>query len=262
MTPDLYVASGGPEEPASWNRYAYVEGDPVNYWDPGGLCKAEAGTSVCFSTTVTSSTPGYHSSPLGTSVTSTSVTTTSVPPTPQAVFLPGVLTGDSPAGFNLMVDIGDTRYGGGGSTGTQEPSAQDDNTLPDAVYDCAALSFGLETVLGAGLSAAGQPLLATRGKLWGATAGTSIASQYLSKIFPKVLNSSVWAPTLANPLAQSAVVGRILGRWVPVVGYVLLAYDAVEFVDCVVEHTAGNAPDPRSSDSATPRERGTRGGGR
>jgi RHS repeat-associated protein len=122
MTPDPYVASSGPAEPASWNRYAYVEGDPVNYWDPGGLCKAEAGTSVCFSTTVTSSSPGYHSSPLGTSVTTTSVTTTSVPPVSQPVSLPGVLTGDSPAGFNLMVDIGDTRYGSGPDPVDSKPS--------------------------------------------------------------------------------------------------------------------------------------------
>jgi RHS repeat-associated protein len=37
MTADPYVASGGPASPSSWNRYAYVEGDPVNYLDPSGL---------------------------------------------------------------------------------------------------------------------------------------------------------------------------------------------------------------------------------
>ena len=40
LTPDPYEASGGPEEPQSWNKYAYVEGDPVNYNDPTGLRKA------------------------------------------------------------------------------------------------------------------------------------------------------------------------------------------------------------------------------
>ena len=29
-TPDPYKASGGPSDPGSWNRYSYVEGDPVN----------------------------------------------------------------------------------------------------------------------------------------------------------------------------------------------------------------------------------------
>ncbi|MBK9169624.1 MAG: hypothetical protein IPM24_19465 [Bryobacterales bacterium] len=37
LTPDPYLATGGPAEPGSWNRYAYVEGDPVNKVDPTGL---------------------------------------------------------------------------------------------------------------------------------------------------------------------------------------------------------------------------------
>jgi RHS repeat-associated protein len=36
MTPDPYTASGGPADPQSWNRYSYVEGDPVNGIDPTG----------------------------------------------------------------------------------------------------------------------------------------------------------------------------------------------------------------------------------
>ncbi len=37
LTPDPYQASGGPANPQSWNRYAYVHGDPVNFYDPAGL---------------------------------------------------------------------------------------------------------------------------------------------------------------------------------------------------------------------------------
>ncbi len=37
LTPDPYQASGGPGVPQSWNRYVYVENDPVNYRDPEGL---------------------------------------------------------------------------------------------------------------------------------------------------------------------------------------------------------------------------------
>ena len=37
LTPDPYRASGGPADPGSWNRYAYVQGDPVNFHDPRGL---------------------------------------------------------------------------------------------------------------------------------------------------------------------------------------------------------------------------------
>ncbi len=34
---DPYRASGGPADPQSWNRYSYVQNDPVNYGDPMGL---------------------------------------------------------------------------------------------------------------------------------------------------------------------------------------------------------------------------------
>jgi RHS repeat-associated protein len=36
-SPDPYQASGGPSSPASWNRYSYVGGDPINRYDPRGL---------------------------------------------------------------------------------------------------------------------------------------------------------------------------------------------------------------------------------
>lgn len=31
------MASGGPSDPSSWNRYSYTEGDPINGNDPSGL---------------------------------------------------------------------------------------------------------------------------------------------------------------------------------------------------------------------------------
>jgi RHS repeat-associated protein len=37
LSSDPYRASGGPSDPGSWNRYAYVVGDPVNLFDPTGL---------------------------------------------------------------------------------------------------------------------------------------------------------------------------------------------------------------------------------
>jgi RHS repeat-associated protein len=41
-TADPYQASGGPGDPASWNRYSYTRGDPINRHDPRGLMDCEA----------------------------------------------------------------------------------------------------------------------------------------------------------------------------------------------------------------------------
>jgi RHS repeat-associated protein len=75
LTADPYLASGGAAEPGSWNRYAYVEGDPVNYGDPPGLFRCiVGGGTVCWSidATGTSGQPpgsqhaGYPNGGLGT----------------------------------------------------------------------------------------------------------------------------------------------------------------------------------------------------
>jgi RHS repeat-associated protein len=39
-TPDPYMASAGLRRPGSFNRYAYVSGDPINFRDPRGLLEA------------------------------------------------------------------------------------------------------------------------------------------------------------------------------------------------------------------------------
>lgn len=38
-SPGPYIASGGPSDPGSWNRYGYVGGDPMNWMDPQGNVK-------------------------------------------------------------------------------------------------------------------------------------------------------------------------------------------------------------------------------
>src|SRR5262249_26034687 len=40
-------ASGGPEDPQSWNRYAYSQSDPINYNDSGGMFSEPAQPDPC-----------------------------------------------------------------------------------------------------------------------------------------------------------------------------------------------------------------------
>jgi len=41
MSVDPYKKSAGPQDPGSWNRYAYTRGDPVNRRDKGGTCDSD-----------------------------------------------------------------------------------------------------------------------------------------------------------------------------------------------------------------------------
>jgi RHS repeat-associated protein len=46
LTPDpAGVAAVDPKNPQTWNRYAYVLGNPLAFIDPRGLCHGEMGTN-------------------------------------------------------------------------------------------------------------------------------------------------------------------------------------------------------------------------
>jgi len=57
LTADPYKTSAGASDPGSWNRYAYVQGDPVNFYDPQGLARAPIYVETP-PMTVTASAPG------------------------------------------------------------------------------------------------------------------------------------------------------------------------------------------------------------
>ncbi len=78
-----------------------------------------------------------------------------------------------------------------------------------------------KSVLGSALIFAGQPILKKRFVMAGSATGTSIASKYLSKILPQKLPIRVLGTT---------VLGRAIGRVVPIVGWTLLAIDIVEII--------------------------------
>ena len=98
---------------------------------------------------------------------------------------------------------------------------------------CVTGQFGL-TAIGIGAVASGVPISALKptGAL-GSAPGTSLASAVLSRAIPARLPFSIRTPTLSNPAARTAVLGRALGRYVPVVGVGILAYDATTIALCV-----------------------------
>lgn len=76
----------------------------------------------------------------------------------------------------------------------------------------------------------GQPILKKNVRLGGATKGTSLASKYIGKTLPYKMPFR--APTLifdVSPLTlkirMTKNLGRFVGRSVPVVGWIILAYD-------------------------------------
>ena len=83
---------------------------------------------------------------------------------------------------------------------------------------CLDKALGLDTLVGSGLAAGGQPISPKRFTQRGTSSGTSPISKGLSKAFPQRLPFNVPVPTTKRPGAKSNIVGRILGRWAPFVG--------------------------------------------
>jgi hypothetical protein len=91
------------------------------------------------------------------------------------------------------------------------------------LIDKTAEQFGIKDVAALAAVISGQPILPKRFNTPGATKGTSPASKYLSKI-PGELPFSV--PTLTNRgIRFTKLIGRFLGRSVPIVGWGVLVYD-------------------------------------
>ncbi len=81
---------------------------------------------------------------------------------------------------------------------------------------------------------AGQPLIAVRGKLGGATKGTSVASitarRFLNHQMPFKMPTIMGKSVLDLKIAFTRNLGAFVGRAVPGVGWVMLAYDALQII--------------------------------
>jgi RHS repeat-associated protein len=109
----------------------------------------------------------------------------------------------------------------------------DPGTLSSCLKACAC-EAGITPAAALSLIGLGQPTLGKRFWMKNTSEGTSIASKWLSKLLPQRLPFRVWAPTAVRPTAMSPALGRVLGRWVPWIGWTLLTKDAIDFTECMM----------------------------
>ncbi|MBJ7539669.1 RHS repeat-associated core domain-containing protein [Marinomonas sp. C1424] len=108
------------------------------------------------------------------------------------------------------------------------------NTPLQCLSTCSAEQFGFQTIVGGGLTVAGSPILSKPFQMGNASKGTSPASKFLSEKFPHRLGRQIPTPRIGHLRSATPVVGRALGRFVPVVGQGLLLYDGVSIGACTV----------------------------
>ena len=123
---------------------------------------------------------------------------------------------------------------------------QHKNLTPQALFFCVMAeetckALGVEDIAAVIAILAGQPVLPTRGKFGGATKGTSIASKVSRALFDNDFERNI-LPTLTN---QSILtlrfrmvnnLGVFIGRWTPMVGWAIAAYDVVKISVLTILH--------------------------
>jgi RHS repeat-associated protein len=257
LTVDRGPAAMG--DPGTWNRYAYVGGDPINRNDPRGLCYVDQSGNEVSDYQVSDdgdayNYPGYYAGGCGQSnptydyldggpgptLFSTTVVDSGYDfsPSSDPCFMAENSGGCGGSGGGNSSDETSTVGGGAGSSSSLD--------FGKTVASCAADELGVTDTLAFLGWAAGQPLLPAPGKFAGATAGTSVISSVLSSVGWK-LPIRIWAPTAGAITAASANVGRVVGRWIPIVDGAVLAWDAVKIAACTIENSGIPALQPPPS---------------
>jgi hypothetical protein len=207
------------------NMYARTNGDPVNFTDPTGLGKEP------------DSNPTYRGDPPD--LPEYPIFGRSLPRFREVTFSPGPIpfsggTLDcSHLGCSYNPDIKVTGQ-------KPKPSLQDRYRAHFAkVRQCAAEQFGLQTLLGANLVAAGQPVPGTKPFVTrGTSAGTSLAGIVAEDVFGnRTFENAKPTPvggTRGSRLRMGGTksVAKFAGRWVPFGGWALLIADAAQVSAC------------------------------
>jgi RHS repeat-associated protein len=202
------------------NPYAYVANSPVNFTDPFGLCPETPAPTHVVRAAADRECP-ILLGPIDVSPR-------------REVFGPdyGAHGGYTPEYF------GGSEYwplGGGGSGGEAVQA------VAKAAVNCAASVLGLEDLLDAGLIASGQAIPGSkRFRTPGSSRGTSLAGMAATALFGDA-QLPFWVPTISGgpgtgrrmAITGTKKLARFSGRAVPIVGWGLLALDAVQFGMCM-----------------------------
>jgi RHS repeat-associated protein len=225
--PDPWDGSYDLTDPQSFNRYTYVQNDPVNFTDPSGLDRfciidvsyrhfeyinKDGDQTIRIETILHQTCFDMPTAPIGGGeIGGGGVAPVSVPtqsPTPAPI------TSNQP----------------------QHSSKSDAERLAKALAECTTEHFGLNSLLGLMGLRLGQPTRPKVGAM-GSIPGTSRASELSRGIFGNAkLPFKLPAPTfssLRTLTITSARVGTVVGRAVPVVGAAMVTYDAVSIGNCV-----------------------------
>lgn len=106
----------------------------------------------------------------------------------------------------------------------------------DIVSGCVREGLGIEDFGYAVQGGLGLPLLKKERTGAGgrrAIRRTSVASVAYRQLFPQRLPFRVWAPTWKNRFSTTASLGGVVGRWLPLAGWALLAVDVYRFGQCL-----------------------------
>jgi RHS repeat-associated protein len=232
--------------PNSWNRYAYVNGDPVNKLDPSGKiacdagdddgCAADAGDTDndCDDDGCVDDDGGGGTADctvLSDGTVSCPTTTVVVTATPDPVKTPGP---DTSTNFWTIPDVPIYGWMGQGANILGAAGRQASHDL-----GCVGIPAGTAAA-GAGLYKLGQPVVGSKPFVTpGSSLGTSPVSAWLRNLLPGRLPfripTPVGGPGTGVPvrISWSNQIGPVLGRYAPIVGIAGVVASAATVNSCL-----------------------------
>jgi RHS repeat-associated protein len=253
-------------EPQAWNRYAYALNAPLDVVDQTGLdaCSnqgstatwnEDSGTFQFPSTTCHGASSGDYSalnglaagrgSLFGVSEFEVDTLSFDIPTIVMSGALPDVTVGVSLIGVLPPPPVapGPTGPGriGPGPNGPLPAKEPPKRTL-DRLLRCSSDQLGVTDLFAVGAVALGQPVAESKRFVTpGSSKGTSYAGKAADWVFggarlPLRLPTIVGGPGTGRALAVAGTksVARFAGRAVPIIGWGILAYDAVKITACTV----------------------------